>query len=126
MQNGSENANLSFAELRQRHPIGTQPCSWDDGILSPGQRLAAWVPALSRIGRPIADSVVCVCQVRRYGFRITKTSAVHLANEECSNKCHEAPFSSMLGLNKTAARGVISWLDQVYHAGEFLGTCLCG
>ena len=59
-------------------------------------------------------------------FNLIKTSAVHLANEECSNKCHEAPFSSMLGLNKTAARGVISWLDQVYHAGEFLGTCLCG
>ncbi|HON43396.1 MAG TPA: hypothetical protein PLM74_09755, partial [Bacillota bacterium] len=33
---------------------------------------------------------------------------------------------SMLGSNKTAAREAISWLDQVCHAGEFLGTCLCG
>jgi hypothetical protein len=33
---------------------------------------------------------------------------------------------SMFELNTTAARGVFSWLDRVYHAGEFLGTCLCG
>jgi len=59
-------------------------------------------------------------------FNLIKTSAVHLVMEEYNNKCHEAPFSSMLGLNKTAARGVISWLDQVYHAGESLETCLCG
>ena len=59
-------------------------------------------------------------------FNLIKTSAVHMVMEEYNNKCHEAPFSSMLGLNKTAARGVISWLDQVYHAGEFLETCLCG
>jgi hypothetical protein len=47
-----------------------------------------------------------------------KTSAVHLASEECSNKCHEAPFSSMLGLNKTAARGVTSWLRQVSRSAR--------
>ena len=44
-----------------------------------------------------------------------------------SPRTHVLPMLiDMLGLITTAARGMISWLDQVYHAGKFFKTHPCG